>query len=174
MNEFRLELCQLKIGVLLSLLTLLYGFGLGIAFGAAEDSIKGILQFRGEAALESAYRSDKTKMKATVKKSWVYFKRAHLHANGMGTSALVLILLLAVLPAAAGLRKVLAAMLGLGGLGYALYWMLAGLRAPGMGSTHDARESLDWLAIPSSGMFVLATIGVLILCISHLRSTAEA
>ena len=115
------------------------------------------------------YKGDRSKMKATVKKSWVYFKRAHLHANGMGTSALVLILLLAALPGALKVRQVLAGMLGLGGLGYGVYWMMAGLRAPGMGSTSAARESLDWLAIPSSGMFVLATIAVLVLYVRSWR-----
>ena len=173
MSEIRHELHQLQIGVVLSVLTLLYGFGLGIAFGAAEDSIKGTLQSRGEAVLETAYESDKAKMNATVKKSWVYFKRAHLHANGMGTSALAMIFLLAVFPVASRGRKILAAMLGFGGLTYALYWMLAGLRAPGMGSTGAAKASLEWLAIPSSGMFVLATIAVFVLCLTRLKGDSN-
>jgi multisubunit Na+/H+ antiporter MnhB subunit len=52
--------------------------------------------------------------------------------------------------------------LGAGGLGYSIFWMWAGFRAPGLGSTGAAKESLKWLAMPSSGGFVLATIAVLI------------
>jgi hypothetical protein len=39
--------------------------------------------------------------------------------------------------------------------------MWAGFRAPGLGSTGAAKESLKWLAMPSSGAFVLATVAVL-------------
>jgi hypothetical protein len=66
------------------------------------------------------------------------------------------------------LRGITSFALGAGGLLYSIYWMWAGFRAPGMGGTHPARESLDWLAIPSSGMFVFATITVLVV---FLRST---
>jgi hypothetical protein len=36
--------------------------------------------------------------------------------------------------------------------------MFAGLRAPGLGSTGLAKESLAWLAIPSSGLCVLSLL----------------
>ncbi len=53
--------------------------------------------------------------------------------------------------------------LGLGALGFPLYWMLAALRAPGMGGTGADKESLQWLAVPSSGLccFVLPAVAVL-------------
>jgi hypothetical protein len=57
---------------------------------------------------------------------------------------------------------ILSAGLGMGGLGYSVYWMWAGLRAPGLGGTTAAKESLSWLAMPSSGVFVLATLGVFV------------
>lgn len=41
----------------------------------------------------------------------------------------------------------------------------AGFRAPALGSTSAAKESLKWLALPSSFAFVLATAAVLILLI---------
>jgi hypothetical protein len=41
--------------------------------------------------------------------------------------------------------------------------MWAGFRAPALGGTSAAKESLAWLAIPSSGLFVLATVAVLVL-----------
>jgi hypothetical protein len=51
--------------------------------------------------------------------------------------------------------------------------MLAGLRAPGMGSTGAAKASLEWLGIPSSGMFVLATIAVFVLCLTRLKGDSN-
>ena len=160
MNQLR----PFRTGILLSLFTLLFGFGLGIFFGAAEDSLKGGLQRSGEAALQSVYDGDEAAMQKVVAKAWVYYKRSHLHANGLGTTALALIVLLALLPPTnLRIRVWTATALGLGSLGYSIYWLLAGMRAPSVGSTHDAKESLDWLAIPSSGMCLLGLIAVIVI-----------
>jgi len=93
----RERLRPLAPGLVLALLTLCFGFGLGGAFGAVEDSLKEGLSSRGEAVLDTAYGGDRARMDAVVEKSWVYYKRAHLHANGLGTSALACILLLSLL-----------------------------------------------------------------------------
>jgi hypothetical protein len=152
------RLLPVRIGVVFALAALLYGFGLGIVFGVAEDAIKEHLKAGAEAALATAYDGDAAKAKKVCDKSWVYFKRAHLHANGLGTSALALILLLSLLPAAARLRAFAAAASGIGALGYALFWMLAGLRAPGLGSTGAAKESLTWLAMPTAGLCLIGLL----------------
>lgn len=157
------RLAPMRVGLLFALLTLLYGFGLGAAFGAAEDSLKGHLKEEAHAVLDDAYGGDEVKAKKVYDKAWVYMKRAHLHANGLGTSGLALILLLSALAASVRTRAIVAGMLGIGGLGYGLYWMWAGLRAPGMGSTGAAKESLEWLAIPSSGLCIVGLAAVLVL-----------
>jgi len=154
------NLKELRIGLLLAVLTIVYGFGLGVTFGVFEDNIKGHLETEAQSALDTVYKGDQVKMEEITDKSWVYFKRAHLHANGIGTTALAMILLLAVLPAPLVLKKCTAFSLGFGALFYSSFWMFAGLKAPALGSTHDAKEALAWLAVPSSG---LATIGVLIM-----------
>jgi hypothetical protein len=41
--------------------------------------------------------------------------------------------------------------------------MFAALTAPALGSTHDAKEALSWLAIPSAGLLLLGLIAVLVL-----------
>lgn len=161
-EHWRERLAPMRVGLLFSLLTILYGFGLGAAFGAAEDSLKGHLDEEAKAVLQEKYGGNPAAAKAVTDKSWTCLKRAHLHANGLGTSGLALALLLSFLGAGPRARSVLALALGLGGLGYALYWMLAGLRAPGMGSTGAAKESLEWLAIPSSGLCILGLAGVLV------------
>ncbi len=157
------HLVDMRLGAALALLTLLYGFGLGGTFGAFEDDIKGHLKSEGQAVLDTAYGGDAAAMKKVTDKSWVYFKRAHLHANGLGTAALALILLLAHLPLDRRVRRLTALALGLGALGYPLFWMLSGLRAPGMGGTGAAKESLQWLALPSSGLCCLGLLAVAVI-----------
>lgn len=66
------------------------------------------------------------------------------------------------------IKKIIAICLGLGSLGYSTFWLFAGLKAPGMGGTHLAKESLDWFAIPMAGLCILGAIAVLGLLISTL------
>ena len=157
----------MRVGVALALLTLLYGFGLGGVFGAVEDKLKGRLDYDGAtylASLDPGERAaQESKVEATVKRAWTYLKRAHLHANGLGTASLAVILLLSTLDAGDRPRRLIAAAMGLGSLGYSLFWMLAGLRAPGMGSTGAAKESLQWLAVPTSGLCLLGLVGAIVL-----------
>jgi hypothetical protein len=162
-----LDLAQLRIGIVLSLITLLFGFGLGGAFGAFEDSIKGSLAASAETVKDSVYSGDEAAMGKITSKAWTYYKRAHLHANGLGTTTLVLILLLGTFPGAVLVRRVVSIALGAGALGYSSFWLLPSRRAPVFGSTHDAKESLSWLAIPSAGMLVLGLIAVLVLFVMH-------
>jgi len=155
----RERLRPLAPGLLLALLTLCFGFGMGGAFGAIEDSMKDGLSSSAEAVLDTVYAGDRAKMDAVVKKSWVYYKRAHLHANGLGTSALACILLLSLLGKPGTLEQAGAAAFGLGALLYSVFWLMAGTSAPGLGSTGVAKESLGWIAIPGSG---LCFVGLLI------------
>jgi len=162
MPDLRESLIRMRLGVLLSLATLLFGFGLGAAFGAAEDDLKGYLKDQAAAALDSVYEGDAGASKAVTDKSWTYFKRAHLHANGLGTSSLAMILLLAVTTAGAGLSRLVAFALGLGSLGYSIFWLVAGMRAPVLGGTGAAKDSLEWLAIPSAGLCIVGLVLVIL------------
>lgn len=152
-------------GLLLALLAVLFGFGMGGAFGAAEDSLKDGLRASGEAVLDSAYGGDEVAMSKVVGKSWSYYKRAHLHANALGTTALASILLLALVGKPGRLEQIGAIAFGAGSLLYGVYWLLAGMRAPGMGSTGAAKESLGFVAIPGSSLCMIGlfiTIYVLV------------
>ena len=162
------QLHPMRYGAILALLTLAYGFGLGAVFGAAEDDVKAHLRAEGQQVLTTAYGDDAGAMQKVAKKAWVYFKRAHLHANGLGAASLALILLLGQLPVGDRGKRVLALGLGIGSLGYSLFWMWAGLRAPGMGSTGAAKESLQWLAVPSSGLCIIGLAAVLVMAARHL------
>lgn len=149
-------------GLFLAALTLLFGFGMGIVFGYNEDAIKGRISASAAAAPAATYADDAAK-KAVVDKSWTYMQRAHLHAGGLGATAVGLTLLMVLLGTAPAVARALSLALGAGGLGYSVFWMMAGFRAPGLGSTGAAKETLNWLAMPSAGLFVAATFGVAVL-----------
>ena len=153
------------LGMLFAVLTMLFGQFSGIIFGLNEDSIKSRLKAAAAEVRESVYNSDDEAIKKILDKSWVYMQRAHLHAGGMGTTAVALIILTCLLPVSARLIIPVSCALGLGGLGYSVFWMWAGFRAPSLGSTSAAKESLSWLAMPSSGAFVLATLAVLLMLV---------
>jgi len=155
-------------GVLFALSAVAFGFAMGALFGANEAAMKGHLKAEGEAVLASTYLGDVAKLQSVLDKSWIYLQRAHLHGGAIGAVALALCLLLALLPGhATRMPALAAAAAGLGALGYPLYWLLAGLRAPGLGGTGAAKAELEWLAIPSSG---LAIVGLLLTFALTLRA----
>lgn len=161
-------------GMLLALLTILYGQGMGVFFGLNEQAIKARLKTSALEVKDTVYYGDTAAMKTVLDNSWNYMKRAHLHAGGMGTTAFVLMLTVGLLGVARRTVIALGIALGAGGLGYSLYWMFAGFRAPGLGSTTAAKESLRWLAMPTSGAFVLATLAVLALLVSAMAARPGA
>lgn len=160
-------------GLASALLTILFGQGLGIVFGLNEDAIKGRLRESAVAVQATAYQGDAAAMKPVLDKSWAYMQRAHLHSGAMGTTAVVLIVLLGLLGAGRGTTVALGAALGFGGLGYSIYWMWAGFLAPGLGGTSAAKAQLSWLALPSSGAYVLATAATLVVLLAQAFSRAQ-
>lgn len=157
-----------KWGALFSLLTLLFGFGLGMTFGAAEHEIKESLHSSATNVLSNIYNNDTNKLDSVVAKSWVYFKRAHLHANGLGTTSLVICLLLSGLIKNITLRSFSAFLLGLGGFLYSLFWLLSGIQAPSLGSTGAAKEALNYIAIPGASFCLIGLLIALYLTIDEL------
>ncbi len=155
------QLKVMRIGFGFALLTVLYGFGLGGVFGGFEDDIKGHLKGSAQAVFDTVYESDEAKMGKITSKSWTYFKRAHLHANGIGTTAIALSVLLMFLSVSSRLKAILSGAMGIGALGYSSFWMFAALKAPGMGSTGAAKESLSFLATPSAFLCIAGVVIVL-------------
>ena len=173
-DELSIRIRPMKLGLAFALLALLYGLGLGAGFGVWEDDIKGHLKAEAQAVKNTVYkgneaktREDQAKVDAAMKKitdkSWVYFKRAHMHAAGLGAAVMAVCLMLAFLNTCNVLKLLAGASLGIGSLVYSFCWMLAGLRAPGLGSTGLAKESLHWIGIPAVGLcvigLILATLG---------------
>ncbi len=152
-------------GLAVAVFTILFGFVMGGVFGLNEDVIKDRLAASAAAVTATAYHGDAAAAEPVLAKSWTYMQRAHLHAGAIGTAAIGLILVMLLIGATPRIIGVLALALGLGALGYSVFWMWAGFLAPGLGGTGAAKESLRWLAIPSSGAVMLATAIVAVLCI---------
>jgi hypothetical protein len=152
---------SLRPGAILALIAILLGFGLGGAFGAAEDSIKGRLKASGEAVTDSVYGGDTAKRDAVVSKSWAYMKRAHLHCGAIGAAALATIAALGLLGSGGAIDRYSAIAFGAGAILYGSFWFFAALKAPGLGSTGAAKESLEFLAIPGAGLSILGVCGAL-------------
>lgn len=144
------SLRAMRAGALLAMLGVLFGFVLGGVFGLYESGIKAALAADAERVLATAYAGDAAKAKEVTDKAWSYVKRAHLHGGGIGAAALAVILTMACAGVASTAGRLAALALGFGAMGYPAFWLLAALRAPGMGSTGAAKESLAWLAMPAS------------------------
>ena len=172
-NEIVEKMKVVRIGILLSLLTLLFGFASGGFFGSSEDQIKDHLKDQAQAVFDTVYKGDSVNMKKVTDKSWVYLKRAHFHANGLGAISLAAILLLMFMPGALFIKKLTAILLGLGSLGYSLFWMFAALKAPGLGSTGAAKEALAFLAIPSTGFCIIGLIAVFLIVLKTVCSSQK-
>lgn len=152
-------------GLTLAVLTLLFGFSLGGIFGLNEDAIKSRLTASAAAVQVSVYQGDAAAAKAVVSKSWTYMQRAHLHAGSLGTAAVALTLVVVLLGTSPGITRAIGLGLGVGALGYSVFWVWAGFRAPALGGTGAAKESLRWLAMPSAGLVLVATAAVVLLCV---------
>ncbi len=172
-KSLRSQLRPASVGLVLATLTVLFGQMLGIIFGLNEDSIKDRLQASAVEVRESIYHNDDNAIKLVLGKSWTYMQRAHLHAGAMGTTALTLIVLLSLLGLSRRSLGIVSLALGGGGLGYSIFWMWAGFRAPGLGSTGASKESLRLLAMPSSGAFVLGTVAALFFLVLAFAKTNE-
>jgi hypothetical protein len=101
-------------GLFFALLTLLFGFGLGIVFGANEDAIKSRLAASAAEVSETVYQGDEEQMTAVLGKSWTYMKRAHLHAGSLGGIAVALTLLIVLLNTPSAWTRVISLFSGFG------------------------------------------------------------
>ena len=160
-----LDFTHIRYGIAVALVAILFGGLLGLSFGCCEDSIKGNLRASADAVLDKHYGGDTNKSVSTVKKSWVYFKRAHLHSQTMGIIAIVFALLTALLNFQPKFQLGISLLSGLGSLGYGVFWLLAALLAPGMGSTHAAKEAVSLIAQLSGGAFFVSGVALFFLAL---------
>ncbi len=150
----------IKYGVFIAMIAILFGGSLGLSFGCCEDDVKGALKAKADAVAMAKYEGKQDKMDKVVGKAWVYLKRAHLHSQTMGVIAIALSLLIAWLNFHPKIQVGVSLLSGFGSLGYGVFWLGAAALAPGMGSTHDAKEAVGLIAQASGGSFFVACIMV--------------
>ena len=155
-----IEFTHIKYGVLVAMMSILFGGSMGLSFGCCEDNIKGIFKGNAEKALSGVYGGDQAKADEVVKKSWVYMKRAHLHSQTMGVISIAFSLLVAWLSFPARAQMGISLLSGLGSMGYGVFWLLAAFLAPGMGSTGAAKESIAVIAQASGAAFFIAGVSL--------------
>ena len=119
------EMKAVKIGLFLVLLTLLFGIGMGIYFGVAEDSVKSYIS-DGVIANPAVHDAKSNS------KIWRYAQRSHFHATGISAFSLGLVVLIALSSMKRNLKTIAAILVGLGGF-YPLAWFTMFLLAPSIG-----------------------------------------
>lgn len=168
MLTFDDQLAPLAGGVILSLLTIFFGFTLGGVFGALESGFKPWMRKRGETVLDTVYGGDRDKLEKAVSKGWKYAIRGHLHGGAIGTASLSCIVLLALLGDPGFIETASAWAFGAGGLLYSSFWILAGFRTPLVGDGSQAKESLWYIAMPGAGLCIAGLVGTMVAFIAAL------
>jgi len=156
---------NVKLGILVSMIAILFGGSLGLSFGCCEGDIKDFFNAEADAVFNEKYDGQQVKKDKVVNKAWTYVKRAHLHSQAMGVIAIAFSLLVAWLKFSPKIQLGVSLLSGFGSLGYGVFWLAAAALAPGMGSTHDAKEAVGLVALASGGAFFVATVTVLVVLI---------
>jgi len=120
-----INLKNIKYGLALVMLGLLFGIGLGIVFGANEDLFKDYIA-QGIAAHPAVHDAK------SPDKIWRYAQRAHFHATGIAAFSIGLLLLVAASSLTEKFKKISSALIGLGSF-YPLAWYSIFLLAPSIG-----------------------------------------
>ena len=146
--SLNIDLKVIKIGLLITLLSLVFGIGLGIAFGAKEEVFKNYISENIQA--NPTVHDDKSKDKI-----WRYVQRAHFHSAGIAAYSLALILLILVSKMKNQMKSLSSTLIGIGTL-YPFSWYLMFLLAPTIGRdaahSHILTESIVYV---STGAFLI-------------------
>lgn len=143
------DLKVIKIGLLITLLSLIFGIGLGIVFGAKEEIFKNYIS--KNIAVNPTLHDEKSKDKI-----WRYVQRAHFHSTGIAAYSLALLLIILVSKMKASAKNLSSTLIGIGTL-YPLSWYLMFYLAPKIGRdaahSHIVTEAIVYI---STGAFLIA------------------
>lgn len=142
------QLTDVKWGLALVLLGLLFGIALGVYFGVNEDAVQAYIAngIAAHPALHDAHSQDKI---------WRLVQRAHFHATGIGAFSLSLLLLVAMCDLMPMLKKAASTLIGLSAF-YPLAWFTEFYLAPSIGR---GAAGEFWL----TQIFVYVSVGGLLL-----------
>ena len=153
------DVSDLRVGLVLSMLTLIFGISMGVMFGTNEDGVK---QYISDGiAAHPAQHDAKSQSKI-----WRYAQRSHFHATGVGGFALVLVLVTGLTALPRKLKFVAATLIGVGSF-YPMAWLsmfLLSLPLGRQGAHHAAiTELVTYLTVGSlSAGILLLMVGLLL------------
>lgn len=143
-----IDLKVIRVGLLITLFTLIFGTGLGIVFGAKEEVFKNYISENIQ--LNPTVHDEKSKDKI-----WRYVQRAHFHSSGIAAYSLALLLIILVSKMKDSMKSFSATMIGVGTL-YSFAWYLMFYLAPLIGrdaaKNHFLTESIVYI---STAAFVI-------------------
>ena len=146
--SLNIDLKVIKIGLLITLLSLLFGIGLGVIFGAKEEVFKNYISQNIQA--NPTVHDDKSKDKI-----WRYVQRAHFHSTGIAAYSLALLLIILVSKMKDSAKSFSSTMIGIGTL-YSFAWYLMFYLAPTIGRdaahNHILTESIVYVG---TGAFLI-------------------
>lgn len=151
-----IDIKPVRIGLVLCVLTILFGYSIGALFGAKNSDMKAYYKEQAYVVNAATFPEEKTQ-KLHYEKSKAYIKRAHLHAAAIGSAGLATILLLSLVNIEERKKKIASLLTGVGASGYGvLVWTLMSFATPILGK-HGAHEAIAWLAIPTGLSLMLGT-----------------
>lgn len=134
---------NIKIGLALVMLGLLFGIGLGITFGVNEAFFETYVA-QGIAAHPEIHDAN------SPEKIWRYAQRAHFHATGIAAFSIGLLLLVSASSLKQRFKTITAVFIGLGSL-YPLAWLTMFIVAPSIGRdaahAHPVTELLTYTGV---------------------------
>jgi len=101
------DIAPVRLGLILSMVTLLFGIGMGVVFGVNEDGVRDYIK-DGIAAHAQLHDQQ------SQSKIWRYAQRAHFHATGVGAFTLAMILLVGATPMARRFKAAVSTLIGVG------------------------------------------------------------
>ena len=146
--NLNIDLKVIKIGLLITLLSLVFGIGLGIVFGAKEEVFKNYISQNIQE--NPTVHDDKSKDKICR-----YVQRAHFHSTGIAAYSLALLLIILVSKMKENAKRLSSTLIGVGTL-YSFSWYLMFYLAPTIGRdaahSHILTESIVYI---STGAFLI-------------------
>lgn len=149
-----IKLDTIKIGLFITILSLVFGIVMGIVFGANEKMVKNYISN----GVEKNITLHDSKSKGKI---WRYAQRSHFHATGIAAYSLALLIITLLANMKDSIKSLTSTLIGAGTL-YPLSWFIMFLLAPSIGRDaaheHILTEGIVFLSVGS------IIIALLILC----------
>lgn len=146
------------VGLLFSFTAVFLGEAAGLAFSRYKNQIQETFQEEIRSHKQDVFLRER-EIERAVSDTWLYAKRFHYHAMGLGALSIAMILALALTWVSDSVKRALSVALGAGAVLIPSGWFLMALKTSYMG-TAAAKMSLQMLILCCVGLHILAIGGV--------------